>query len=650
VSVTRSSTARERAMTKIIAGIEKGLGLAEACRQADRTVQTYYSWRRDFPEFRALADKARERLEARVVNHGSMGYDPRKIPDFPEFCELVGMPMPRHQRRIWEVLNGDTPDDLTPNMTLQWSGEQGNNRQIVINVPPDHAKSTVWSQLYVTWNVYKDPNIRIIILSQTEALAKDFVFTIQRYLTDPYWIELRKLDPPGGWKDDALPWRANYFYVRGRTTADPDPTVQALGLGQQIYGRRCDILIADDIETMSNVNSYQKHAQFLAREADSRLRPPSEDGTDPGGLLLVLGTRVGPTDIYKHLRDEARDMDDQPGYTYFSQPAILDNEFMHHSKWTVLWPERQHAGAIARRRAGYTDQRQFQLIYQQSDISDDAPFPAAAVDASINNQRYAGLLHPSNPGVRDQGMHGLHVVGGVDPATTGGTAMVILAADPRTMKRYVLDVFYEKDVHAEKLIKTMKDLTEKYGVKEWRVERNAFQRFLTQLETLQAYMNARGVILTPHMTTQYTKWDEDWGVTTLIPLFMSCVEPTEKGVLVPREKRDEFGNDLPNVHLIEIPSPRGNRGQGHEGMKALVTQLKTWEPEISKHTPTDCVMALWFAEIAAREFLLGRRVQSTRKGGGKFVTGYMRNQMRSYPKDQYQQIKNAAAYGMGLND
>jgi hypothetical protein len=648
MAVNRSSSGRERAMAKVLAGIEAGLSVEEACRKADRQVQSYYSWRKDFPEFRQAADEARARLEARVVNHGSMGYDPRKVPDFPEFCELVGLPMPRHQRRIWEVLNGETPDDLTPAMQLQWSGRQANNRAVVINVPPDHAKSATWSQLYVAWNIFKNPNVRIIIISQTEALAKDFVFTIQRYLIDPYWTELRKLDPPGGWKDDSLPWRANYFYVRGRTTADPDPTVQALGLGQQLYGRRCDILIADDIETMSNVGQYQKHAQYLAREASSRLRPPAEDGSDPGGLLLVLGTRVGPTDIYKYLRDEARDMEDQPGYTYFAQPAILENEFMHHSKWTVLWPERQHAGAIARHRSAYADTRQFQLIFQQSDISDDAPFPANAVDASISHGRFPGLMHPGNPAVRDQGMHGLHVVGGVDPATTGGTAMVILAADPRTMKRYVLDVFYERDVHAEKLIQTMKDLTERYGVKEWRVERNAFQRFLTQLETLKDYMNARGVLLTPHMTTQYTKWDEDWGVTTLIPLFMSCVEQTSEGHLVPRPKKDESGLDNPGAHLIELPSPRGNRGQGHEGTKALITQLKTWEPELSKHSPTDCVMALWFAEIAAREYLLGRRATTTSRRAGKFVTPYMRNQARSYPKEQYQMIRDAAAYGMGM--
>lgn len=633
-------------MDKFVAAIRAGMTLEDAARKAGRSKETYFTWRRDYPDFRRRADEARTTVETAREAAGEIGYDPSKVPDFPQFCELVNEPLPRHQWRIWEVINGETPDDLTDSMRLTWSGEESANRRIVVNVPPDHAKSATWSQKYVAWLIYKNPNIRIIIISETEVVARNFVFTVQRYLTDPYWKELRALDPLGGWKDENLPWRANYFYVRGRTTADPDPTLQALGMGQQIYGRRCDVLIADDIETMGNVAQFKKHATLLAREANTRLRPPSEDMSDPGGLLLVLGTRVGPTDIYSHLRDEAKDMMGQPGYTYFSQPAILENEFMPKENWRVLWPERMHAGALAQRRAGYADTRQFQLIYQQSDINDEAPFPAGAVDAAVNNQRMPGLMHPSNPGVRDQGMSGLHVVGGVDPATTGGTAMVILAADGRTMKRYVLDVFYERDVHAERLIKTMKELTEKYGVKEWRVERNAFQRFLTQLESLRDYMNARGVIMTEHMTTGFTKWDEDWGVTTLIPLFMSCVEEDDAGRFIPRHRRDEYGLDILGQHLIELPKLTA---RGSEGAKALAQQLKVWEPDISKHTPTDCVMALWFAEIAAREFLLGRRVQTSSHKGGKFVTGSMKRHARSFSRADYERYQNEAAYGVGFS-
>ena len=49
-------------------------------------------------------------------------------------------------------------------------------------------------------------------------------------------------------------------------------------------------------------------------------------------------------------------------------------------------------------------------------------------------------------------------------------------------------------------------------------------------------------------------------------------------------------------NLIEIPS-----SEGSEGIKALVQQLLTWRPDTKG--ATDCVMALWFTVIRARELI-----------------------------------------------
>jgi hypothetical protein len=48
--------------------------------------------------------------------------------------------------------------------------------------------------------------------------------------------------------------------------------------------------------------------------------------------------------------------------------------------------------------------------------------------------------------------------------------------------------------------------------------------------------------------------------------------------------------------LIDLPS-RVNS----EGTKSLVEQLVAWHPDAPKNQKTDTVMALWFAEIRARE-------------------------------------------------
>jgi hypothetical protein len=49
-------------------------------------------------------------------------------------------------------------------------------------------------------------------------------------------------------------------------------------------------------------------------------------------------------------------------------------------------------------------------------------------------------------------------------------------------------------------------------------------------------------------------------------------------------------------NMIELPSTTDS-----EGLKSLTQQLITWKP--STRGKTDCVMALWFAVLRAREFM-----------------------------------------------
>jgi hypothetical protein len=56
------------------------------------------------------------------------------------------------------------------------------------------------------------------------------------------------------------------------------------------------------------------------------------------------------------------------------------------------------------------------------------------------------------------------------------------------------------------------------------------------------------------------------------------------------------GNTHQNDNLMELPSQDGS-----EGVKALIQQLITWKPDTKGKT--DCVMALWFCELRARELI-----------------------------------------------
>jgi len=84
--------------------------------------------------------------------------------------------------------------------------------------------------------------------------------------------------PEGGWKDESYPWTSTEIYVRGKGETDvdkigKDPTVQALGLGGQIYGTRSDLIFMDDVITLKNARDIERQMLFLDREVESDSRP-----------------------------------------------------------------------------------------------------------------------------------------------------------------------------------------------------------------------------------------------------------------------------------------------------------------------------------------------------------------------------------------
>lgn len=595
------------AKKQVLAALADGQKVKDAMAAVDRSYETYRDWKKNDREFAAQAKRARG-----LIPEGEAA----DLPPFDVFAaKYLRQTLPEHQLRAYDVVMGMHPRNLEPCMRYDPGEEPG--RFMIINFPPNHGKSTTWTINYVTWRIIQNPNIRVLVISKTLDLAKKFVSAIKFQLTSEVFGELRSaFDPPGGWQDEKLPWREQMIYVRGRDNAEKDPTLQGLGIGSQIYGTRADLIIVDDAEDLGNVGMYEKHSDWISREVLSRLEPDT-------GQLMVIGTRVASMDLYRYLRDEARTMDGLPFYTYFSQPAILENSQSHYNEWRVLWPERMHKKAIAAQKGAYPDRRKFELIYQQNDVSDDATFPVEAVQAAIDRSRYRGKLSAAT---RSQSMSGCYVVAGLDPATVGCTAAVVIATDKLTQHRWVLNCWNKKGATPKEIIQLFKDWTDEYEINEWRVERNGFQRFLTQLPELRDHLTTRGVLFREHTTTGKTKWDEEFGVETLAPLFLSCCELVGDR-LVPRPAGDG---------QISLPSLRDAKA-----VSELVEQLQVWEPEMARGTATDLVMALWFAEIGVRQYLLGTRFEQSHMRS-KFTTRAGRRSQTRYDLNELMHFGMAA--------
>jgi len=134
--------------------------------------------------------------------------------------------------------------------------EPGFKNYVLCNMPPEHAKSMTVSIDYVTYRIVTDPNVRIKLVSKTQAMAKEFLYAVKQRLTSPQWAELqRRYAPVEGFKATAEKWTQDAIYIE-RDSGEKDPTLQALGIGGQIYGARADLIILDDGVTLANANEY----------------------------------------------------------------------------------------------------------------------------------------------------------------------------------------------------------------------------------------------------------------------------------------------------------------------------------------------------------------------------------------------------------
>lgn len=579
----RSSTlsSKDKKAT-ILATVRMGGTIEDGCRQAGCSRKTHEYYRRTDPDYRDLMDRA---LQAKIDRaEGNRA----ELPDFPDFCErYLDTRLFTHHLQWVDLLEGREPRGLHPRQTFI----KGDDDQIVVNTPPEHAKSTTLTVNYVVWRICQDPNVRILLISKTQDMAKKFLLSIKERLAESEtYLDLQQaFGPPGGFAEGSASWTSDRIYVAGRTAGEKDPTVQAVGIGGHIYGSRCDLAIMDDCVDHTNHQNYEAQIDWIQNQVGSRV-------ADAGGRMLLIGTRMESTDLYSEILKPQYYVDGASPWTKLTQPAVL--EFADDPKdWVTLWPKTNRAPvtisarkatrqfedglwpmwpgeALARKRRKMRA-RNWSLVYMQDQVAEDSIFKEVDIDGCTDRARFPGRMFDGQSNHRKYGMDGLLVVAGLDPAAAGCTAMVVVGLDRRTGVRWVLEVVNKRAMPPHEMRSEMERLTERYGISEWRVEKNAYQGSIVQDQLIKTFLNSRGCLMTAHHTDS-KKWDSDFGVASMSVLFDGW--------------RD--GNNL-----IRLPS----RTQS-EAMKAFVEQLCSWAPETKGLT--DCVMAFWFAEIRCRELVL----------------------------------------------
>lgn len=441
--------------------------------------------------------------------------------------------------------------------------------RLLLNVPPRHAKTTIISVWYPVWRIAADRNIQILIISQTEKLAKDKICGPIAWQLEFNQELIKTFGRFKPW-DDSAPWRplSGELLVEGRTrqVESGDFTLQARGKGQQLLGLEADIIIGDDVVGRADAWSAaerEKTSEYWHGDVMSR--------RSPEGSVAVVGQCLHHEDLYAELaakRYTAGPRTGQPVWKNIRYPAVLDWE-----RELVLWPE---VWPFARLMEVYEDLKRggdswlWEAMYQQN------PLPASArlvrpewirgdppYVGCLDHQRRLGE-RPSEATVGEERTKWVTVIS-VDPSPERMTGII------------VADVYYDEQfrcdiidlVRARLDVRGILDVLERYAAQYkpqyliW--EHNAFARWFLQDPRFQGWDRRYGVHVIPH-TTGRNKSDPQYGMQSLASAF-------------------EFGR---------VRLPAGD-GRSLEAIQPLIEEATTYVPEAPKAaTYTDLLMALWF--------------------------------------------------------
>lgn len=447
----------------------------------------------------------------------------------------------------------------------------------------------------VLWEIGRNRNIRVCVVSKTTDMAKKIVRAIGQYITSDGEgnRRLREVFPNiKPTKDPALTWTAQSLTVE-RPAIMKDPTVAATGIEGNIHGSRIDLLIIDDVIDFDNTLTASKRETVINYIKNTLLGRLTANAR-----VVVFGNAWHPEDAMHKLVKES-------GFNEFRFPVRT-------SQGELSWPERwshqriddqrQMMGALEFSRAllcvAHDDtnakfKREYINLALVAGQGRELHRTAASLYEDLSDE---GLLRHANgrpisraevaawdaswrlgSNVESLTLGGVYLYTGVDLAfsqrdSADLTCFFTLAILPDGRRR-VVDIVAGR-YSAPEIMSLVKDLYRRFH-STFIIENNSAQNFVVQ--TLQS----QTPIPIKAFTTGKQKADKDQGILGLSVEF-------EAGKWI-----------IPN-------KPDGTRDRE---VDEWVTELFRYDP--SEHTG-DRAMASWFAREGHRPI----EMQSLRDGGG----------------------------------
>lgn len=155
-------------------------------------------------------------------------------------------------------------------------------------LPRGHLKSTEITISYTIQRILNDANIRVLISNALLDNSKAFLREIKSHFEKNE--KLKALY--GDYQNTDEKWSESQIIVKKRTSFVKEPTIQITSIDKSVVSQHYDLIIADDLVTRDSISTKEQRNKLVKYYKDLL------DLLEPGGTLLVIGTRWHYDDLY----------------------------------------------------------------------------------------------------------------------------------------------------------------------------------------------------------------------------------------------------------------------------------------------------------------------------------------------------------------
>lgn len=183
-------------------------------------------------------------------------------------------------------------------------------KKIAIAISRDHGKSTHLSIAYPLWEIARNHNLRILLVSSTGGTSSKFLSQIlnhiernQAYIDWAKWMdpEHKGVVPQTkfGSETQESKWSGEAITINRSDLNLKDYTIQAVGLFGSILSGRADIIIVDDL-----VNQKNSETMDQREKVKDWFHTTLEPILVPGGKIIYLGNTWHQQDLIAELLND----------------------------------------------------------------------------------------------------------------------------------------------------------------------------------------------------------------------------------------------------------------------------------------------------------------------------------------------------------